>query len=83
MYKVIASLLLILVCQFASAEILPVEQFSKHSDYLDMKISPDGKHLLARVHYEGEVSLIILDSSTMKIVGGVKHLEGVSIHCVH
>ncbi len=83
MNKVIASLLLILVCQFASAEILPVEQFSKHSDYLDMKISPDGKHLLARVHYEGEVSLIILDSSTMKIVGGVKPLEGDSIHSAH
>ncbi|MEP4889296.1 MAG: S9 family peptidase [Aliiglaciecola sp.] len=71
---------LLLICSSVLANELPIEQFSKHSDYLDMTISPDGKHLLARVHHEGEVSLIFLDAKNMKIIGGVRPKEGDVIH---
>ncbi|GAB2707537.1 alpha/beta hydrolase family protein [Aliiglaciecola aliphaticivorans] len=71
---------LLLFCSSVLANELPIEQFSKHSDYLDMTISPDGKHLLARVHHEGEISLIFLDAKNMKIIGGVRPKEGDIIH---
>ncbi|MDO6713188.1 S9 family peptidase [Aliiglaciecola sp. 2_MG-2023] len=71
---------LLLFCSSVLASKLPIDQFSKHSDYLDMTISPDGKHLLARVQHEGEVSLVFLDAKNMKIVGGVRPKEGDAIH---
>ena len=32
----------------ANAEQLPLEDFIRHGDYLDLKLSPDAKHLVAR-----------------------------------
>ncbi|MFT5706417.1 MAG: dipeptidyl aminopeptidase/acylaminoacyl peptidase [Oceanospirillaceae bacterium] len=40
-----------------------------------MKMSPDGKHISARVRVDGKVSLIIMQTSTMKVVGGVRPNE--------
>ncbi|MEC8418113.1 MAG: hypothetical protein VXZ36_09855, partial [Pseudomonadota bacterium] len=31
----------------ASSTTLPLEYFTKHGDYLDLKLSPDGKHIAA------------------------------------
>ncbi|WJG09856.1 S9 family peptidase [Aliiglaciecola sp. LCG003] len=62
-----------------SAEI-PLNDFVRHGDYLDMKISPDGNHLLARARADGLVGLFFLDAKTMKIVGGVRPRENDSIH---
>lgn len=51
---------------------LPLEHFAKHGDYLNMKLSPDGKHLAARVRSDGRTFLLILSSEDMSVVGGVK-----------
>jgi pimeloyl-ACP methyl ester carboxylesterase len=62
-----------------SAEI-PVANFVKHGDYLDMELSPDGKHISARVRVEGRVYLVILDTATMKVVGGISPKSSDEIH---
>nr|WP_136252081.1 alpha/beta fold hydrolase [Ningiella ruwaisensis] len=54
---------------------LPVEEFVKHGDYLDMQLSPDGKHIAARVRVNGMVNLVVLETASMKLVGGVRPFE--------
>ena len=44
-----------------------VEDFSRHSEYYDMKISPDGKHLAALVNVDGGKSLVFLDAKTYEV----------------
>ncbi|BBO29662.1 peptidase S9 [Alteromonas sp. I4] len=66
---------------YASQE-LPLEYFIKHGDYLNLKLSPDGKHIAARVRHDGRVFLAILDSDTMEMVGGVKPFNNDIIHHV-
>lgn len=80
MIKYLAAILLFVITPMSSAEQIPLEQFTKHGDYLDMKISPDGKHLLARIQHAGEVNLVFLEPGSMKIVGGVRPPEGDAIH---
>lgn len=62
------------------AQVLPINAFSKHGDYLDMKLSPDGKHLLARTRIEGRIVMFFFDSKTMEVVGGVKPPNNDEIH---
>lgn len=64
----------------STAQVLPINAFSKHGDYLDMKLSPDGKHLLARTRIEGRVVMFFFDSKTMQVVGGVKPPNNDEIH---
>ncbi|MFT4790385.1 MAG: dipeptidyl aminopeptidase/acylaminoacyl peptidase, partial [Paraglaciecola sp.] len=71
---------LILLTNLAYSEDIPLKDFVRHGDYLDMKISPDGKHLLARAQSEGKVGLFFLDVQTMKIVGGVRPKDNDAIH---
>ncbi|MEM0912300.1 MAG: hypothetical protein AAGJ37_15095, partial [Pseudomonadota bacterium] len=54
---------LLLVPSFLlQAKTLPLEHFTKRGDYLDMKLSPDGKHIAARVRQEGLVSMVVLNT---------------------
>jgi len=62
---------------------IPLEHFTKHGDYLDLKISPDGKHFSARVRYDGEVPLIFIERASGKMVGGVRPGERNEIHTVN
>lgn len=76
---------LLLLCALALsplsfAQQIPLEDFVRHGDYLDMKISPDGKHLVARARAEGVVGILFLEAETMKFVGGVRPHEGDQIH---
>ncbi|MEM0911765.1 MAG: S9 family peptidase, partial [Pseudomonadota bacterium] len=64
------------------AKTLPLEHFTKRGDYLDMKLSPDGKHIAARVRQEGLVSMVVLNTETMQVVGGVKPNNGDEVHSV-
>ena len=59
---------------------IPVANFVKHGDYLDMELSPDGKHISARVRVEGRIYLVILDTKTMKVVGGISPQSSDEIH---
>lgn len=63
-----------------SAEELPLDFFIKHGDYLDIKLSPDGKHIAGRVRKDGTVLLYILDTKTLNVIGGVKPPENTIIH---
>ena len=44
-----------------------VEDFSRHLQYYNVKISPDGKHLAASVNVDGGKSLVFLDAETFAI----------------
>lgn len=64
----------------ATSADIPIENFVKHGDYLNMELSPDGKHISARVRTNGRVVLLFLDAATMKIVGGVNPRGTDEIH---
>lgn len=66
-----------------SATELPLEYFTKHGDYLDMKLSPDGKHIAARVRYDSKVILVVLDRTTLALVGGVRPANRDIIHTMN
>jgi dipeptidyl aminopeptidase/acylaminoacyl peptidase len=79
MIRIITFLYFLAAFSAVSTEI-PVTNFVKHGDYLNMELSPDGKHIAARVRIEGRVVLFFLDSATMKVVGGVKPRSNDEIH---
>lgn len=57
---------------FTKAEVLPLEDFVKHGDYLDFTMSPDGKHFAVRLRQDGEVVLVFIRRADNQIIGGVK-----------
>lgn len=57
------------------AEGRPLSDFVRHSDYLDVLISPDGKHFVARVRDDETVNLLIISLETGELVGGIKPPE--------
>lgn len=56
---------------YASDEI-PLDDFIKSGDYLDIVISPDAKHYAARVRQNDRVMLAFIRLADGEIVGGVK-----------
>jgi len=76
----LVTLLLCLICTSLLAKQLPIEHFVKQGDYLDMTLSPDGKHVLARVRSQGKIALLILDTNTMKLVSGIKSRDKDEVH---
>lgn len=71
---------LIVLSPLSVSQELPLDDFVRHGDYFDMKISPDGKHLLALARADGIVGVLFLEADTMKFVGGVRPREGDQIH---
>ncbi|MEY3017239.1 MAG: hypothetical protein RL336_374 [Pseudomonadota bacterium] len=66
------SIFLVVFCQsVSSAPQLPLETFTRHGDYLDVVISPDGKHLATRMRQGEKVMLVIMRTADHKIVGGI------------
>lgn len=84
MKGILLSLMLLVVssASFASQQ-LPLEYFIKHGDYLDLKLSPDGKYLAARVNYDGRVFLAVLNAADMQVVGGIRPSNKDIIHTVN
>lgn len=80
--RVVLSLFLAFVAITSYAQTIPTEHFVKHGDYLDMQLSPDGRRIAARVRNDGKVSLIVLDTASMKPVGGIRPNNNDSIHTV-
>ena len=60
-------MLLTSLSAFSSQE-LPLEYFIKHGDYLDLALSPSGKHIAARVQVDGRVFLVLLKTEDMSSV---------------
>ncbi len=44
-----------------------VEDFSRHSEFHNVKISPDGKHLAVLINTDGRKTLAFLDSKTFEV----------------
>lgn len=81
--KIAALLVALSICALpALAKEIPLEHFAKHGDYLELKISPDGKHMAGRIRLENSVLLYVLDTNSLEVVGGVKPPKGSEIHSV-
>ncbi len=63
--------MLCIVCHSAVAKEIPLDDFLKHSDFVDMKLSPDGKHLAARLRENERIFMKVLELSTGAPVTGV------------
>ncbi len=58
----------ILVCTIViQADAASIEDFSRHSQYYNIKVSPDGKHLAALANVNGTKSLVFFDAETFEI----------------
>ena len=53
-----------------------IEDFSRHPQYLDIKISPDGKHIAALVNREGVNALVFFETKTSKITYSISSDKG-------
>ncbi len=72
------TLLIVCLYTFSAAAVeadkseIPIEQLMRQSDFLDIKISPDGKHYAARVRDNDTVYMLVMNLKTGKTVGGVR-----------
>ncbi len=62
----------ILLSTSALAQPVPVEHFSRSSQFADVRISPDGKHLAAVTRHEGRRSLAFMKTDTLDPVGALR-----------
>ena len=69
---ILAVLLLAVSLPGQTKDQIPLEHFTKHSDYLNLVLSPDGKHVAARVRDNETVYLLIIRLADGEITGGVK-----------
>lgn len=58
------------------ASTIPLEQFTAHGDYLDLTLSPDAKHMVARVQEGGTVAAVVLRREDKAVVGGFRTPKG-------
>lgn len=76
------TVLLLLSAGQSRSEHLPIDAFVKHGDYLELTISPDGRHLAARVRQDESVYLVIIRREDNRIIGGAKPGENSEVHSV-
>ncbi len=50
----------------SQAELVPVENFAAKSDFISMKISPDGKHMAFTFEQDSSINLGVMDMKTKK-----------------
>lgn len=65
---VILKVLLISIFFSFSIQAVTINDFSRHPEFYDVKISPDGKYLATLVNTEGRKTLAFLDSDTFKVI---------------
>lgn len=68
----LALLMLVASASTYAAEPDYADLLSRNPDIFDLKISPDGKYLAAKMFVEGKQTLVFLDSATMKPTGIAK-----------
>ncbi|GLS83553.1 alpha/beta hydrolase family protein [Paraferrimonas haliotis] len=54
-----------------SAQAMSVEDFSRHPEFYDVKISPDGKYLAVLINTDGRKTLAFLDSKTFEVQSSI------------
>lgn len=74
--KVLRSIITICVlCSSSNVYAASVDDFSRQSEFYNVKISPDGKHLAVLINTDGRKTLAFLDSKTYEVtasLGGEK-----------
>jgi dipeptidyl aminopeptidase/acylaminoacyl peptidase len=73
-------LCVLLLSPCAYSETLPLEDFIRHGDYLNIQISPDGKHLAARIRHGETVKLLFIRREDRQAIGGVSPGKNNEIH---
>ena len=68
---IIISCLLTSFISNAKPKPLPIETFSKASEFGSVKISPTGKYLAVMTQPNGKNSLMILDTDTFKVLHAI------------
>lgn len=74
--------LLTLITPVSAQDTLPLDYFTKHNDYINVKLSPDGRFLAARARNEGQIVLVFIRRDDMQVVGGVRPREEGDIQSV-
>ncbi|WP_299268189.1 S9 family peptidase [uncultured Psychrosphaera sp.] len=82
-YKILFIFILSLISSLATSAEIPLEHFTKHGDYLDITISPDGKHFAARIRHDGKVPLVFIERTSGKIVGVINPGINNEVHTVN
>ena len=85
MNRILIIAALFLLCLFAGpsrSEQIPIDAFAEHGDYLELTISPDGRHLAARVRRDGSVYLVIFRRADREVVGGARPDDNSEVHSV-
>jgi len=77
MRYIVGILLLLPIFCYADKEI---EYFSGHSDYQNIKISPDGKTLAVKSHQKKRNSITFIDVETLKPTGAINVRQGDDIY---
>ena len=62
---------------------LPIENFARLSDYLDISLSPDGKHYAARIREGDTVFAVFIRVSDLKQIGGLKPDPGGAVYSLN
>lgn len=70
----------VLTAHTAIAKEIPLQHFVQHGDYLDVELSPDGKHVLARMRTKGKVAIVVINLESKKAVGGVRSPTNDIVH---
>jgi len=66
MKKLFPFIIISLLCAPAVAKEIPLEAFAAKSDFISMKISPDGKHMAFTYEQESSINLGVMNMKTKK-----------------
>ncbi len=71
------------VAPIAQSKSLDADYFVKEDDYLEVKLSPDGSSLAARVNKDEDSYIFFINRSTGKPTGAVKAANGDMVYDYH
>ncbi|BFM13658.1 S9 family peptidase [Simiduia litorea] len=61
---------------------IPLDDFIKQGDYLEMTLSPSGKYIAARIRQDDRVMAIFIDRKAKKVIGALNPSLGSEVHRV-
>ncbi|MEM9057030.1 MAG: prolyl oligopeptidase family serine peptidase, partial [Pseudomonadota bacterium] len=62
--------------------LMPLDDFVRDGDYLNVTLSPSGKYLAARVRVDGDMTLVIVDRQTGQPAGGGRAVRNGEVHAI-
>lgn len=61
----------LIVCNITIVNATSINDFSRHPEFYNVKISPDGKHLAVLINTDGRKTLAFLDSKTYEVTASL------------